>query len=466
MNNTAAPSRNTHFVVPPAARDVLTTLEAGGYEAWLVGGFVRDALRGVAAHDIDIATNAPWQQTKRLCAKQGFAVLETGTRHGTVTVVTQNTALEVTTFRTDGSYQDHRHPNKVRFVQTINEDLARRDFTINAMAYHPHRGLLDPFGGQHDLAQHLIRCVGNPHERFDEDALRIMRGIRFASQLSFTLEPTTEQAAFAAAQSLDQVAGERLAAELEQMLCGSAVRPALMRYVDIVGVIIPALLPMKGLDQRTRWHVYDVLEHTAYVIENTPPDPLARWAALFHDTGKPDTFVVDEEGIGHMPGHPVVSVEHLRAAAKRLRFSNKLLHNLTLLVRFHDDHPAPTRKSVRKLFVKLEGDEYLFHVMCDLMRADALGQAPFSRKRTHTIDEVEAVFNEMLAEERCFSLKDLPVTGTDIMTFGIPQGPEVGRILRTLFDAVINEQVKAEREELLAYTQGLIAEPNTTAIDD
>ncbi len=459
MAHTATPAHTTNtFAVPPAARAVLAAIEAGGYEAWLVGGFVRDALRGVAAHDIDIATSAPWQQTQHLCEEAGFAVLETGTRHGTVTVIASNTAFEVTTYRTDGSYRDHRHPDEVQFIQSIDEDLARRDFTINAMAYHPDRGLLDPFDGGRDLEQGLIRCVGNPRDRFAEDALRIVRGVRFASQLAFTLEPHTEQAAFAAAPSLDAVAGERLAGELELMLCGKAIRPTLMRYVDILGVIIPALLPMKGFDQRTRWHIYDVLEHTAYVVENTPPDPVARWAALFHDTGKPDTFVVDEEGIGHMPGHPLVSVEHLQASAKRLRFSNKLLHTLTLLVRFHDNHPAPTRKSVRKLFVKLEGDEFLFHTMCDLMRADALGQAPFSHERTKTIDEVEAVFNEMIAEERCFSLKDLPVNGTDIMALGVPQGPEVGRILRALFDAVLNEQVQAEREELLAYAREIIAQ--------
>lgn len=457
MSNAAAPLHRMAPLVPPAARAVLSALEEGGYEAWLVGGWVRDALRGVAAHDIDIATNAPWQQTAQLCTRQGFAVLETGTRHGTVTVIAQNTAFEVTTFRTEGAYHDHRHPDEVQFVQTIEEDLARRDFTINAMAYHPERGLRDPHNGQADLARHVIRCVGNPSDRFAEDALRIVRGLRFASQLSFELEAATEQAAFATAQDLNRVAGERLAAELEQLLCGEAVRATLMRYVDILGVIIPPLLTMKGFDQHNRWHIYDVLEHTACVIEHTQPDPLARWAALFHDMGKPDTFTLDEKGIGHMYGHPDMSVEHLRVAAKRLHFSNKMLHNVSLLVRYHDDHPAATRKSVRKLFIKLDGDEHLFHVMCDLMRADSLGKAPFAYERTQLIDEVEALFNTMIAEERCFSLKDLPINGTDIMALGVAQGPEIGRILNALFDAVINEQIKAEHEELIAYAQTLIA---------
>lgn len=443
--------------LPQPVIAVLRALESAGHEAWIVGGFVRDALRGVEPHDADIATSALWEETRDACLARGLAVYETGTQHGTVTVVAQGYPIEVTTYRTEGTYSDHRHPDSVMFVKSIREDLARRDFTVNAMAFHPVRGLLDPFEGQADLHHGIIRCVGDPVTRFSEDALRVMRALRFASQLSFRMNPDTELALFKTAPSLEGVAGERLSAEIERMLCGSAIHDVLMRYVDILGVVLPSLLPMKGFDQHTHWHVYDVLEHTAYVIQNTPPYPLARWAALFHDMGKPDTFIMDSNGVGHMPGHPIISVDHLNAAAKRLKFSRRMTRDLSLLVRYHDNHPTPTRKSVRKLFAKLEHDEHLFHVICDVMRGDALGQAPFSHKRVTTINDVEALFDEMLAEGDILTVHDLPVSGEDIIALGVPEGPQVGLLLNELFNAVANESIEPEREALLAYAAKLNA---------
>ena len=216
---------------------------------------------------------------------------------------------------------------------------------------------------------------------------------------------------------------------------------------------------MKGFDQHSRWHIYDVLEHTACVIENTPPEPLVRWAALFHDAGKPDTFFRDKNGIGHMPGHPLASIDHLRKAAKRLHFSRKRLHDLELLVRYHDDHPAPTRQDVRILFSKLEENRELFHTMCDLMRGDALGQAPFSHKRVKTIDEVEHIFDEMCSEGACLSLHDLPITGKDLLELGVPEGPQIGLLLSEAFAAVAREEIKPQREPLIAYIKKLIHMP-------
>lgn len=444
--------------LPDYALDVIDALEAAGHEAWLVGGFVRDALRGVEPHDVDLATDALWTDVRDVCAARGFTVHETGVAHGTVTVVAHGHAIEVTTFRSEEGYSDHRHPDSVRFVKSIEQDLARRDFTINAMAFHPVRGIVDPFDGQHDLAHGIIRCVGDPRMRFSEDALRILRAVRFASQLSFWLAPDTEQAAFAYAHTLNEVAGERIAKEFELLLCGQDACAALMRFSDILAVIVPALARMKGFDQHNRWHVYDVLEHTAHVVAAVPAYPLVRWAALFHDSGKPDTFIRGKDGVGHMPGHPLASVNHLRDASARLHFGRQRLRDLTLLVRYHDDHPAPTRAGVRTLIAKLEGDEQLFHVMCDLMRGDALGQADFSHARVGTIDEVERLFDHMRASGEWMTAADLPVTGADLIALGVPQGPHVGLLLGELFSAVANERIDADREALLSYARNLIAD--------
>lgn len=442
--------------IPNPVLEVMSYLEESGFEAWIVGGFVRDALRGVKPHDADIATNARWETVKKISLEHNCHVIETGTKHGTITVINRGYPLEITTFRSETEYEDHRHPRAVTFVSSITEDLARRDFTINAMAFHPVRGLIDPYEGQADLHHHIIRCVGNPTQRFREDALRIVRALRFASQLGFSLAIDTENALFDQASTLSHVAGERLAVELEGMLCGDAIRSVLVTYADILSVIIPQLHVMKGFDQHSRWHIYDVLEHTACVVENTPPKPLVRWAALFHDAGKPDTFFRDKNGIGHMPGHPLASIEHLRKAAKRLHFSRKRLHDLELLVRYHDDHPAPTRQDVRILFAKLEENEQLFHVMCDLMRGDALGQASFSHKRVKTINEVERIFNEMCSEGACLSVHDLPITGKDIVELGVPEGPQVGLLLSEVFAAVAREEIAVDRDELLTYVEKIM----------
>lgn len=444
------------FFVPNPIKEIIEVLEIAGYETWLVGGFVRDSLRNVAVYDFDIASQAPWQTSRELCLAAGFAVYETGTKHGTITVINNDIKAELTTYRFEGSYSDHRHPDEVVFVSNIEQDLARRDFTINAMAYHPVRGLLDIYGGQHDLENKLIRSVGDARVRFSEDYLRILRAIRFASQLGFSLESATLQAAYKMRENLNDLARERIHAELDKFLCGAFVHDAIMDYVDILGVVLPELLPMKDLDQKTRFHVYDVLEHSAYVVQNTPAKPLVRWAALCHDMGKPDTFFLDENGVGHMYGHPEVSVEHLKSIARRLRFSNAFTHDISLLVRWHDMRIDPLPKHVRKLYLKLEQKEYLFRAICELMRADSLSQAPFCHERTLIVDQIEACFDAMLAEENFFSLKDLPLSGKDLVELGVPQGPQVGLLLQKIFDAALNDEVEPTRKELIAYAKTLI----------
>ncbi len=437
--------------IPTSVLAVIDLLEGAGYETWLVGGFVRDLLLKRPLHDFDLTSAAAWQKTKELCLAAGFAVHETGTKHGTLTVVAHGHVLEITTFRKEGAYLDHRHPSEVLIADSIEEDLARRDFTVNAMAFHPARGILDPFGGRADLEARLIRCVGEGRKRFSEDALRILRALRFASQLGFTLAPATAEAALTQCEDLQLIAGERIEDELTKLLCGKNVYRVLMDHATILNVVLPELIPMEGLDQKTKYHIYDVYEHTAWVVHYSPATPLSRWAALLHDVGKPDTFFTDEEGVGHMYGHPKVSVEHLHSIAKRLRFSRAFTNDLALLIRYHDTRPAPTKKSIRRLYAKLENKEYLFHAMCDLMRADSLAQAPEYHERVKEIDELEALFDEMIAEDEVFSLRDLPISGKDLIEAGIPEGPAIGEALEAAFQEVVEERLPLNHAALLTF---------------
>lgn len=441
--------------LPSSVLRVIEALESYGFETWVVGGFVRDALRGTQPHDADLATSAHWEQVCQVCRTCGMAVHETGTKHGTVTVICEGDALEVTTFRTEGEYSDHRHPDKVEFVTTIEEDLARRDFTINAMAFHPVRGIVDPFDGQNDLANKVIRCVHNPEARFAEDALRVLRALRFASQFGFQMAIDTEIAVRKHAADLKEVAGERLYQEMTKLLCGTTVRDTLLRYGHELAHVVPCIEPMIGFDQHSPWHVFDVMEHTATVVANTPPYPLVRWAALFHDSGKPNTFFIGNDGHGHMPNHEIESVHHMQQTAKQLHFGRKMQHDLELLVRWHDNRPEATKSSIRKLYAKLENNVRLFHVMCDLMRGDAMGKAEFNKRTVERFDMVEEMFNKMVANGEPLSVADLPICGKDLIALGIPEGPRVGLLLSELFNAVANEQVPAEHEALLQKAKEL-----------
>lgn len=414
---------------------------------------MRDLLLGRPLHDFDLTTQATWQEVERICLDAGFAVHRTGVKHGTVMVIANHAAMEITTFRTEGAYEDHRRPSQVTFTDSIEEDLARRDFTINAMAYHPSRGLLDPYNGMSCLKSSTIQCVGRASDRFGEDALRILRAIRFASQLGFELDGETLQAANAHKEDLHLIANERIFDELTKFLCGNYVCEALLAYTEILNVVLPELIAMEGLDQKTKYHIYDVYEHTAHVVANSPATPLARWAALLHDSGKPDTFTIDENGVGHMYGHPLASVAHLEDIAKRLRFPRALKHDLELIIRYHDARPAATKKSVRRLFGKMENNEYLFRALCDLMRADALGQAPFCHARVEITNEIEAIFNEMLAENAVFSLHDLKISGSDLLAEGIPQGPQIGEILKAVLHEVTEEGLENNRANLLEFVR-------------
>jgi len=442
---------NDALTLPPYALAVLRLLEQEGFEAWLVGGFVRDSLMGRAAADIDIATSAPWQASQALFEQAGLATFETGVAHGTLSVLAGGHTLEVTTFRADGAYSDARHPDEVTFIESIAQDLARRDFTANAIAFHPERGLLDPFGGCDDIARKVLRAVGDPQERFAEDALRILRAVRFASQLGFSIEGETFAAMLAQKGLLGSVAAERVRHELDAFVCGPAVHDALMGCIDIVGQVIGELLPLRGFDQRTPYHIYDVLEHTAYCMENTPATPLVRWAALFHDTGKPEAFSTDKAGVGHFYGHAEASTRIAREAMRRLKFPNALADDVATLVEYHDVIFAATHKSVKRRLRKLGGRTDLLFALAALKRGDALAQAPGSRKRLDLANEIEATLRDIVEAQEAFSLSALAIDGDDLQALGIPPGPQIGRLLDAALSAVIDEEVANDKAALTAF---------------
>ena len=428
-------------------------LEQAGFESWCVGGFVRDALLGRPSVDVDIATQATWQEVQRVFEQHSYTTHETGIAHGTLTVIIDGQALEITTYRADGNYTDARHPDTISFVRTIEEDLARRDFTINALAYHPQRGILDPYAGVEDLQVRTIRAVGEPAKRFSEDALRILRGCRFASQLGFTIEQNTYAGMMSCKGELARISAERLTKELEGLLLGAHVHRALMYTVDTLAAVLPELVSMKGFWQHTPYHIYDVLEHTAYVAQNTPPLPLVRWAALFHDMGKPAAFFQDATGIGHFYGHAKISVALARGIMERLVFSPAFTARVLTLVNYHDDIIEPTPKAVKRALVKLNGDIDLFRALCDLKRGDALAQAPQCVDRVELANQLENVLADILATNEAFTLKQLALNGGDVMAAGVLQGPMVGTALNAALDAVIEERVPNEQEALIAFVK-------------
>ncbi|MEC4185423.1 HD domain-containing protein [Adlercreutzia sp. R21] len=440
--------------LPALALEALSLIEGAHGEAWCVGGCVRDALIDRPVHDVDIATSLPWTVVQRVFAAAGWGTVETGTAHGTLTVVKDGEPFEITTYRCDGTYSDGRHPDAVTVASSIEEDLQRRDFTVNALAYHPERGLIDPYGGAIDLERGVIRCVGDPSTRFAEDALRILRACRFASQLGFAIDGPTFNAMMASKHLLQKVSGERVYRELERFVCGDYVHDALMGCVDVLSFVLPELVAMKGCAQVTKYHIYDVLEHTAWVVQHTPPEPLQRWSALFHDMGKPAAAFFEEregERVEHFYGHAAVSVTLAEGIMRRLPFPAWLRRDVPVIVRVHDDVVPPEPRAVRRALNRLGGRTDLFEALCDIKRADALSQAPFCAPRADTAEELRRIMREIVAEGDAFTVKQLAINGNDIMGLGVKAGPAVGQLLEQCLGAVIDGTAPNEREALLAF---------------
>ena len=437
-------------MMPQEVCSLLARLESAGYQGWAVGGCVRDTLRGAVPSDWDVTTDA---RPERVMALFGERAIPTGLKHGTVTVCAGETHVEVTTFRRDGTYSDHRRPDAVQFSSSLEEDLARRDLTVNAMAMDLWGHICDPFGGQEDLLHRVLRCVGDPLRRLDEDALRIMRTLRFAAVLGFTIEPDTSAALHRRAPLLADIAAERILVEMNKLLTGEYMASVLLAYPDVLGVFLPELLPCVGFDQRNVHHCYDVWTHSVYAASAIAPDAALRWAMLLHDIGKPDCFTVDEHGTGHFYGHPARSAELAEAICRRLRMDKKSAQRIVTLVRWHDRDIPRTEKAVARAARQL-GEDTLRQLLA-VKRADNRAQSPLCRGRVADIDRAEAILDDLLARQSCFSLRELAVRGNDLTALGL-RGPAVGEALQKLLDAVMDGSVPNERPALLALAREFV----------
>lgn len=431
------------IAIPAPAQQVLRQLHSSGFAAFVVGGCVRDSLLGRVPGDWDITTVARPEQVHEALAD--LTVLDTGLKHGTVTAVVGDARLEITTFRTEGSYSDHRRPDSVTFANTIEEDLSRRDFTVNAMAFSEETGLIDPFDGQNDLKNGVLRAVGNPGKRFDEDALRILRGLRFAARLGFAVEEQTARAMLDQKHLLTGLAAERVQAELLPLLCAPSAVTVLRQYREIFAVILPELVPMFDFDQQNKHHLYDVWEHTLHTLEHIPPRPDLRLVMLLHDCGKPVRFTVDFRGDGHFYGHAYESARRAEAALIRLRCEKELTLRVTRLIAFHDHDILNSEKSLLRWLRKI-GERDLRDLLA-IKIADNLGQHP-RYLRVDRFRATLAALDALLQKQPCFDRAGLAVTGRDLLELGL-KGPEIGYALDRLVEAVIEGRLPNEKEELL-----------------
>lgn len=433
--------------IPEPVKRILKALEEHGHEAHCVGGCVRDSLLGREPEDWDVATSALPEETMALFPGRAAP---TGLRHGTVTVREGTLPVEVTTFRTDGRYTDRRRPDSVAFTRSLRDDLSRRDFTVNAMGLDLRGTLTDPFGGREDLKNRLLRCVGSPEERFQEDALRILRCLRLAAVLGFDLEEETAQELRVCGKLLRDVAAERIQVELTKLLCGPAAAEVLRKFPEVAGTVVPELLPMVGFDQHSRYHCYDVWEHTLHALSEVPAEPVLRWAVLLHDVAKPRCYTRDERG-GHFYGHPTVSAEMADAILRRLKFDNTTREAVITLVLWHDREIPRTEKSIRRALRKLGAAR--LRELTEVKRADNLGQAPAYRARLKDVEQIQRIMEDLLARDECVSMRQLAVNGRDMLALGL-RGPEIGAALEELLSAVVDGDLPNQRSALLRAAEG------------
>ena len=431
-----------------AARIVIDRLYENGYDGYAVGGAVRDSLLGLTPSDFDVTTDATPDVTASLF--KDFNVIETGIKHGTVTVMINGEPIEVTTFRCDGDYLDGRHPEKVSFTRSLAEDLKRRDFTVNAMAYSERSGLIDLFGGENDLKNKVIRTVGNPEDRFNEDALRILRALRFASTYGLEIEPKTAEAIVRLKENLRSLSAERIFSELKKLIVGKNAEGILLEYPSVIAEILPELKESIGFLQHTPYHLYDVYTHTVKTVSACPPDVVTRLSALLHDCGKPETFKM-ENGVGHFFGHASVSAEKARNALNRLKSDNATKDAVLTLIKYHDAVIEENEKTVKRWLGKLTPG--LFSSLIDLAVADNSAKTDESLERLKKYESIKRIAKDILEKEECFSLKQLKVNGSDLIAIGFPKGKLIGETLDALLEKVISGECENEKNALLAVTE-------------
>lgn len=443
---------DTKLFIPDDAQEIIEKLEKAGHSAYIVGGCVRDAVLGNAPHDYDLCTSATPEQMKEIL--KDHTTYDTGLKHGTITVAGDSDMYEVTTYRIDGEYEDNRHPTSVQFVDKVELDLSRRDFTMNAMAYNHESGLVDPYGGLVDIKNKLIRCVGNANDRFQEDALRILRAIRFASRFGFDIEAETEKAIHKNKHLLVNVSEERKTSEFCKILTNADAN-LLMKYRDVFAEFIPEIKPMFDFNQRTRWHKYDVYAHTAHAVEHAPKDDLVvRLTMFFHDIGKPETFTIDDNGNGHFYGHPLISEEITEKVMRRMKFDNATLKSVLQLVENHDNRVSVSEKGARKLLRDF-GEEQAKRLLI-VQECDKSAQANIAdvQKGFDEINEIRQHLEEAIKTNACCTLKDLAINGNDLMGLGM-KGVVIGKTLNKLLDIVIKSPSRNEKETLLKMAPGI-----------
>ena len=428
---------------------IIKNLQRHGYDAYAVGGCVRDSILNRKPEDWDITTSAKPEQVKRIFRR----TVDTGIEHGTVTVLIGKDGFEVTTYRVDGLYEDGRHPKEVTFTSRLEEDLKRRDFTINAMAYNDDERLVDAFGGMRDLNYHLIRCVGDPKERFSEDALRILRAVRFSAQLAFPIEPETAEAIKSLAPNLEKISAERIQAELVKLLVSD--HPERIQdacELGITKVVLPEWDDMVGVKQNTPHHKYDVAAHTVHALQNVKNDKVLRLTMLFHDMGKPVMKTTDENGRDHFKGHAIASEQIAKTVMKRFKFYNDTIRKVTKLVAYHDYRMEPTGANVRRAMHEIGVELFPYYLAVRL--ADTKAQSSYERRgKLENIIQIRELYRNALRNKECVTLKDLAVTGTDLINLGIAPGKELGTLLNELLDIVIEDPAWNQKEKLCDYVK-------------
>ena len=438
--------------MPEEVREAIDRLERAGHHAYAVGGCVRDSALSRVPNDWDITTSARPEETAACFAD--CRTVETGIEHGTLTVILRGVPLEITTYRCDGEYLDNRHPASVSFTDRIEDDLARRDFTVNAMAYHPTRGLVDLFGGREDLSACRIRCVGDAKTRFEEDGLRILRAIRFASVLDFEIDGDTARAVHECRHLLSNIAPERIREEFCKLIIGVGAVRILRDYHDVIEVFLPEITPCIGFAQNTKYHCYDVYEHLLQSLSHVKERDLVTCLSLFlHDVGKPCTYTEDEQG-GHFKGHGTVSEQLVLAIMQRLRFDRATSDAVMRLVAFHDRPLSSDPKAVKRLMQKMSDEDILRLV--EVHRCDRLAHAKEFSAPAKELDEIPYVMQKIREAGECISLKSLKIDGNDLIALGVPKGREIGRILNALLDAVIDGEIPNDREALLNAAREMI----------
>lgn len=439
--------------IPEDANELIHTLQNNGHSAYIVGGCVRDSILGRTPHDYDICTSATPSEMLEIFKDR--KIIETGLQHGTVTVVMNGEPYEITTYRIDGIYSDNRRPDTVTYTDKLVEDLRRRDFTINAMAYNDAEGLIDPFNGMEDIKYKKISCVGCAEDRFGEDALRILRAIRFATQLEFTIMPGTDWEIHKQYKNLENISIERINSEFCKIASSDDFCVELLLYKDVFSLFIPELKDMFDFPQNNPWHIWDVFGHTVHAVEYCDSDDLVvRLAVFFHDFGKPHSYQDGEDGIRHFKGHGKVSADMTDSIMKRLRFDNETRNNVVELVYYHDATFEVGKKYVKRWLNKI--GEKQFRRLLEVRKADIKGKkAEYDQKRIEKVNNIENIIAEVIQENECFSLKDLAINGKDLMSIGYKTGKELGNTLNTLLYMVIDGDCPNEKERLLQEAESL-----------